>query len=79
MTDQEILKHIDHTQLKPFATWEDIKKLCDEAVEYICSAEDGYMVFGHSFMYSNQFCLFDSINQTIIDFFRITVQNTNPS
>lgn len=34
MTDQEILKHIDHTQLKPFATWEDIKKLCDEAVEY---------------------------------------------
>ena len=34
MTDQEILKHIDHTLLKPFATWEDIKKLCDEAVEY---------------------------------------------
>ena len=24
----------DHTQLKAFATWEDIKKLCDEAVEY---------------------------------------------
>ena len=34
MTDQEILKHIDHTQLKPFATWNDIKKLCDEAVEF---------------------------------------------
>lgn len=34
MTNQEILKHIDHTQLKPFATWEDIVKLCDEAVEY---------------------------------------------
>ena len=27
MTDQEILKHIDHTQLKQFATWEDIEKL----------------------------------------------------
>lgn len=34
MTNQEILGHIDHTQLKPFATWEDIVKLCDEAVEY---------------------------------------------
>lgn len=34
MTDQEILKHIDHTQLKPFAKWEDIEKLCDEAVQY---------------------------------------------
>lgn len=34
MTDKEILKHIDHTQLKAFATWKDIEKLCDEAVEY---------------------------------------------
>jgi deoxyribose-phosphate aldolase len=34
MTDAEILSHIDHTQLKPFATWNDIEKLCDEAVEY---------------------------------------------
>ena len=25
---------MDHTQLKAFATWEDIKKLCDEAVKY---------------------------------------------
>lgn len=31
MTNQEILGHIDHTQLKPFATWEDIRLLCDEA------------------------------------------------
>ena len=41
MTDNEILKHIDHTQLKAFAKWEDIEKLCDEAVEYqtasVCS------------------------------------------
>ena len=34
MTDNEILKHIDHTQLKAFAKWEDIEKLCDETVEY---------------------------------------------
>ena len=33
MTTQEMLKHIDHTQLKAFATWEDIVRLCDEAVE----------------------------------------------
>ncbi len=32
MTTQEILSHIDHTQLKAFATWEDMQKLCDEAV-----------------------------------------------
>lgn len=34
MTNQEMLSHVDHTQLKAFATWEDIVKLCDEAVEY---------------------------------------------
>ena len=34
MTKQEILSHIDHTNLKQTATWEDIKKLCDEAIEY---------------------------------------------
>lgn len=34
MTDEEILKHIDHTLLKAFATWEDIKKICDDAVKY---------------------------------------------
>ena len=34
MTIQEMLKHVDHTQLKAYATWEDIVKLCDEAVEY---------------------------------------------
>lgn len=34
MTNQEIFSHIDHTKLKPYATWEDIKKLCDEAVKY---------------------------------------------
>lgn len=34
MEVKEMLKHVDHTQLKAFATWEDIVKLCDEAVEY---------------------------------------------
>ncbi len=34
MTAKEMLSKVDHTQLKPFATWEDIVKLCDEAVEY---------------------------------------------
>lgn len=31
---RHILSHVDHTQLKPYATWDDIKKLCDEAIEY---------------------------------------------
>jgi deoxyribose-phosphate aldolase len=30
----EMLKKVDHTQLKAFATWEDIVSLCDEAVKY---------------------------------------------
>ena len=34
MNHQDLLKHVDHTQLKAFATWEDIQKLCDEAIAY---------------------------------------------
>lgn len=34
MTMQELLQHVDHTQLKPFATWESIQTLCEEAIEY---------------------------------------------
>lgn len=34
MQDKEILKYVDHTVLKAFAKWEDIKTLCDEAIEY---------------------------------------------
>lgn len=34
MTKQEMLGHVDHTQLKAFATWEDIARLCDEAIEF---------------------------------------------
>ena len=34
MDIKEILKHVDHTLLKPIATWEDIQKICDESIEY---------------------------------------------
>ncbi|MCH5263803.1 MAG: deoxyribose-phosphate aldolase [Lachnospiraceae bacterium] len=32
MDKREILSRVDHTQLQAYATWEDIVKLCDEAV-----------------------------------------------
>ena len=34
MTNEEILKRIDHTLLKMTASWEEIKTLCDEAVKF---------------------------------------------
>lgn len=34
MNKQEILGHIDHTLLKAFSTWDQIKALCDDAVAY---------------------------------------------
>ncbi len=34
MTNSEIATYIDHTLLKPVATWEQICELCDEAVKY---------------------------------------------
>ena len=34
MTNSELYSFVDHTQLKAFATWNDIVKLCDEAVQY---------------------------------------------
>ena len=34
METREILSHVDHTLLKAFATWEDIQKICEEAMEY---------------------------------------------
>lgn len=33
MDKSEILKRVDHTQLQAYATWEDIVKLCEEAIE----------------------------------------------
>ena len=32
MTREEILSHVDHTLLKPEATWPQIKVICDEAI-----------------------------------------------
>ena len=32
METKEILKHVDHTALKAFCTWTDIRKLCEEAI-----------------------------------------------
>ena len=32
MTIEEMLGKVDHTQLKAFATWEDIRRLCNEAI-----------------------------------------------
>ena len=34
LTKKDIARIIDHTQLKPEATFDDIKKLCDEAKQY---------------------------------------------
>ena len=33
MNREEILSHVDHTLLKPEATWPQIQVICDEAVE----------------------------------------------
>lgn len=33
MDKKEILSRVDHTQLQAYATWEDIVKLCNEAIE----------------------------------------------
>ena len=34
MTLEEMLARVEHTQLKAFATWEDMQKLCEEALEF---------------------------------------------
>ena len=34
MTKEQLFSYVDHTQLKAFATWEDIRKLCEEAIQY---------------------------------------------
>lgn len=34
MTREELFTYVDHTALKPVTTLEDIKKLCEEALEY---------------------------------------------
>lgn len=34
MKKEDIMKHIDHTMLKPIADWESIEELCKEAIRY---------------------------------------------
>lgn len=34
MEKEEILKKVDHTNLNQIAVWDDIKKICDEAIKY---------------------------------------------
>ena len=34
MDNKEIFSRIDHTALKAFTTWDEIKKLCEEAIEH---------------------------------------------
>jgi len=34
MKAEEILAHVDHTLLKPTATWEEIRRVCEEALTY---------------------------------------------
>ena len=34
MTNSEMLTYVDHTLLKPTATWNQIKTLCEEAIKY---------------------------------------------
>ena len=38
MNAMEILTHVDHTLLKPESTWDQVKALCDEAMEYHCAS-----------------------------------------
>ena len=38
MDAREVLKHVDHTELMQTAKWEDIKRLCDDAVYYSTSS-----------------------------------------
>ncbi|MDR0624392.1 MAG: deoxyribose-phosphate aldolase [Treponema sp.] len=38
MTNEEILSRIDHTLLKAVASWEEIRKLCDEAIRFKTAA-----------------------------------------
>ena len=45
MNREEILSHVDHTLLKPEATWPQIQQLCDEA---IANHTASVCIMGHS-------------------------------
>ena len=50
---------MDHTQLKPFATWEDIEKLCEEAIAYrtasLCAAACLYQAIADKYRGTDQY------------------------
>ena len=64
MEKREILKRLDHTLLKQDATWEQIKKICDEGVEYgvasVCIPPRFYLKTDASFIPS-----FPTVNVTV--------------
>ena len=34
MSNEEMLAKVDHTLLKPYATWADIRQICEDAIAY---------------------------------------------
>ena len=38
MDVKEILAHCDHTLLKPEATWEQVRTVCDDGLKYGCAS-----------------------------------------
>ncbi len=38
MENQDILNKVDHTDLNVTATWEDIRKICDDGIKYQCAS-----------------------------------------
>ena len=53
MTNEEILRHIDHTLLKAVSSWPEIEKLCTEAVRFktasVCVPPSYVKPIGNSF------------------------------
>lgn len=34
MTNEELYSYVDHTALQPYTTWDEIQRLCEEAIQY---------------------------------------------
>ena len=50
MLGKELLSYVDHTLLRPTATWDDIKEICDAGVAYktasVCIPPDFVVING---------------------------------
>ena len=46
MLGKELLAYVDHTLLRPTATWDDIKEVCEDGIRYKTA----------SVLYSSRFC-----------------------